>query len=160
METETGSICRKFIRKGKEVMKDQRNALGITRQELEEKLSRITTWEEWHDLEESLFRSEEWKETDADTMGIQLRRDNVVADGHEWMPLGDPYDIDREILYLYEVASHYVFEKLEPEAHADNLSRKEDYGKECRFCLRYTEDFDVENCPFCGRKLTLIYLRN
>lgn len=140
-------------------MKDEMNSMGITKQELEEKLSRITTWEEWHDLEKSLFRSGEWKEADIDTMERQLGRDNVVIDGHEWMPFGDPYDMDREILYLYEVARWIVFEKLEPEAHAENLSSKENYGKECRFCLRYTEDFDVENCPFCGRKLTLMCLR-
>ena len=145
---------------GREVMKDQMNDMGITKQELEEKLSRITTWEEWHDMQESLFRREEWKEADFETMGSQLGLDNVVMDGHEWMPLGDPYDIDREILYLHEVARWYVFEKLEPEAYAENLSRKEDFGKECRFCLRYTTDFDVENCPFCGRKLTLIYVGN
>ena len=142
------------------VIRDPKNNLSINKEELEEKLSRITEWEEWHDLEESLFRLGEWKEADIETMEAQGQRENIVMDGHEWMPLADPYDVDREILYLHEMASHYVFEKLEPEAHAENLSRKEDYGKECRFCLRYTADFDVENCPFCGRKLNRIYLRN
>ena len=65
------------------------------------------------------------------------------------------YDDNREVLYLYGITSEYVFEKLEPKAHAENLSRKEEYGKQCRFCFRYTRDFEVENCPFCSRRLTL-----
>ena len=76
------------------------------------------------------------------------------------MPFADAYDDNREILYLHEIASEYVFEKLEPEAHAENLSRKVKYRKQCRFCLRYTRDFEVEDCSFCGRKLILVYLGN
>lgn len=141
-------------------IKDQTNYLNINKEKLEEKLSQITEWEEWHNLKESLFRRSEWKEADIETMEAQGQRDNIVIDGHEWMPLVDPYDVDREISYLYEVARHYVFEKLEPEGHAYNLSRKEEFGKECSFCLRYTEDFEVENCPFCDRKLLPISLEN
>lgn len=132
----------------------------MNKEELEEKLSQITDWQEWYDLEKSLFKLGEWKEADIETMEAWGQRETIMLDGHEWMPFVSPYDIDREILYLHEMASWYVFEKLEPEAQAENLSKKEKYGKECNYCLRYTRDFDVENCPFCGRKLSLVYLGN
>lgn len=43
-----------------------------------------------------------------------------MLDGHEWMPIVDLYDDNREMIYLHEIASWYVFEKLEPKAHAEN----------------------------------------
>lgn len=140
--------------------KDQVNHLSISKEELEEKLSRIKEWQEWYDLEKSLFKLGEWKKSDMETLEARGQRETIVLDGHEWMPLGDFYDDNREMIYLYEMARFYVFEKLEPEAYAENLSRKEEYGKDCSFCLRYTRDFDVENCLFCGRRLALFYLKN
>ncbi len=142
------------------VDKEQVNHLCINKEELEEKLSQITEWQEWYDLEKSLFKLGEWKEADIETLEAREQRETIVLDGHEWMPIVDLYDDNREMIYLHEIASYYVFEKLEPEANAENLSRKEEYGKQCRFCLRYTIDFEVENCPFCGRKLTPVYLEN
>ena len=108
----------------------------------------------------SLFKLEEWKEADVETIEAWGQRETIVLDGREWMPFVDYYDDNREILYLHEIASLYVFEKLNPKAYAENLSRKEEYGKQCRFCLRYTKDFEVENCPFCGRKLTDVYFED
>lgn len=142
------------------IIRDQVNHLSIDTEEMEERLNQITEWQEWHDLEKSLFKLGEWQWADIETMEAQKQRDRITLNGREWIPLADPCNVNREISYLYEMASLYVFEKLEPEAYAENLSRKEEYGKECSFCLRYTRDFDVENCPFCGRKLALWPLMN
>ncbi len=104
--------------------REQVNNLSINKEELEEKLSQITEWQEWYDLEKSLFKLGEWKEADIETLEARGRRETIVLDDHEWMPIVDLYDDNREMIYLHEMASWYIFEKLEPEAHAKKFIKK------------------------------------
>lgn len=125
----------------------------IDKKSLEEKINKLSSWDEWNSIETKIFRSEEWPEKNLDLLEKEAAELPLNIDGYEWKVVVDSYDIVPEILHLYEKTRWEVFAILEPEADKENKSHPEWYGKWCVYCKRWTREYPEPNCPQCDNEL-------
>jgi hypothetical protein len=121
--------------------------------ELEERINKLTCWDDWHNLEEELFHLSKWPEKTMEILSAESLRSDLQIDGYCWKPVIDPYSVSPEMQFLYEKIRLLVFSKLEPIAADENSKHPEWYGKWCVFCQIWTETYTKMNCPNCEHEL-------
>ena len=109
----------------------------------------ISNWEEWGSFSNRHFDWDSAPELPLEKMEEDLRRESISKDGRLWEPFARNYDVPLEIEGLFEELQQKIFERLEPEAHAENLRHREQFGWQCLRCRVYTRP-ETQKCGFCG----------
>ena len=130
--------------------------LDIDLNELKKHIENVKDWDDWYELEERIFRLNSWPVQSDEEVDSEVNRVDMIVDGNTWYATTNHYDVDPNVIYLYEMSRWEVFKLLEPDAYQDNLTRKEEYGKLCVRCRRWTSNIDVDVCPMCGNGLVLM----
>ncbi len=125
------------------------------------KMNDLKSWDDWIDIEDTIFDLENWEKKDIDLFSKEFEeRKESIIENIEWFPLYDSYQVEGELKYLYETCRNQAFEKLEPNAHRENIKNSADYGKMCVVCDMYTKERIVKKCPLCARNLFDLLLEN
>lgn len=104
------------------VIKFRRNS------ELEERLKKVQSWKDWNNLQKVLF-GKPWEPCDVEQTELELEREEVSFEGTKWYPFSYPYKIEADTIDQFEDAQVYVFSRLDPQGHSENLRNPHWFGK-------------------------------
>lgn len=86
-------------------------------------------------------------------MDKDIDREPILKNGITWEPCHYPYDVHPDLIDQYELTLLFLFEKFDPEGHAENVMHPEFFGSLCNKCKLWTRTPLLKECPFCGRNL-------
>jgi len=114
----------------------------------------IKTWDEWHNFDKRYFKSLVNPESKSgEEVDRELRRQPITINGILWKPIRKADAIDPDLDFLSQKYSALIFDRLEPEAAADNAAHPERYARWCVYCGLYTKERSPQTCPVCEHEL-------
>ena len=130
--------------------------LAINKNEIINAVNQLSSWEDWYEFKRSVFKTDDWPELTSKQVEDDINREDIVIDGITWEATTNNYDVDPDLIHLYEKCSRLIFEKMEPEAFKENLSNKDEYLRICTKCTRWAKTSKIDFCPVCGEELFMI----
>ncbi len=134
------------------INRNQSDKKEMNEKEMELMVRNLTSWDDWHKLEETLFRKSEWEQSSLERMDEDLDREEIYSeDGTCWQPFHIPYEIDIDKYSLYEKMSYLAYEIIER-----IIIDKTQYDKKCNYCRVWTDVNSKQYCDFCQRPLQVL----